>query len=151
MNGPCVGHIGHEGDESTDAHIVGADGTLPAAASNWVRKRFPGLAPEIADSLALAFESGFNAGGNRTVAILVKELRAQGLTDIADLVTKAWMDAENIGGGIFTGYIVSDPETGTITAFEVDKAPREDDPHRRRIWIMPNELGGLTAMFPEDY
>ncbi len=71
------------------------------------------------------------------------------------------VDAENSGGGIFTGYIISDPKTETITAFEVDESnrklgrprstPREDDPHRRRIWIMPNELGGLTVMFPEDY
>jgi hypothetical protein len=71
------------------------------------------------------------------------------------------VDAENIGGGIFTGYIINHPETGVITAFEVDSSnrklgrprntPREDDPHRRRIWIMPNELGGLTVMFPEDY
>jgi hypothetical protein len=70
--------------------VEGADASLPASATSWVRKRFPGLAPEIAEALAHSFEAGFNAGGNRTMALLVKELRAQGLADIADLVTKAW-------------------------------------------------------------
>ncbi len=35
---------------------------------------------------------------------------------------------QNIGGGIFT--LIE---------------------HGRKFWIMPNELGGLTLMFPEDY
>ncbi|KKN14360.1 hypothetical protein LCGC14_0996890 [marine sediment metagenome] len=90
MNGPCIGHIGAQGDERAPAHEGAADATLPAAASNWVRKRFPGLPPQVADALAHAFEAGFNAGGDRTMAFLVKELRAQGLGDVADVVQKAW-------------------------------------------------------------
>ena len=90
MNGPCIGHIGAVSDESAEAHVVGVDATLPASAAGWVRERFPGLPPQVADALAHAFEAGFNAGADRTLALLVKELRTHGLADIAELVTKAW-------------------------------------------------------------
>ena len=90
MSGPCIGHIGRERDERAPA-----DGEAPAvlhtaAADAWVHQRFPGLAPEIASALAHAFEAGFNAGGDRAIAVITVELCAQGMTDLAKLINDRW-------------------------------------------------------------
>lgn len=65
---PVVGHIGPETNEPAPAHEGPADATLPAH----------------------SFEAGFNAGGNRTMALLVAELRAADLKDVANQVEKRW-------------------------------------------------------------
>jgi hypothetical protein len=53
---------------------------------------------------------------------------------------------DNIGGGIWDGYIQQGADD-VITGFDRTDGPGGD----RRVWLMPNELGGLTLMFPEDY
>lgn len=63
---------------------------------------------------------------------------------------------ENTGGGIFTGYVLS--TDGRCSGFydapdwEQRQAPH---PHGavdgRRVWLMPNELDGMTFMFPSEY
>ena len=90
MSGPCIGHIGRESDERAPA-----DGEAPgvldtAAADAWVRQRFPGLAPEITSTLAHTFEAGYNAGGDRAIAVITSELRTQGLADLAKLINDRW-------------------------------------------------------------
>lgn len=52
----------------------------------------------------------------------------------------------NIGGGIWQGFIQQGAE-GLITGFDQSDGPGGD----RKVWLLPNELGGLTLMFPEDY
>ena len=49
---------------------------------------------------------------------------------------------ENIGGGIWKFYAGGRP----IVAFEETEIAQG-----REIWMLPNEIGGLTLMFPEDY
>jgi hypothetical protein len=53
---------------------------------------------------------------------------------------------ENIGGGIWDGFI-QQGAGDIITGFDQGDGPGGD----RKVWLMPNELGGLTLMFPEDY
>lgn len=53
---------------------------------------------------------------------------------------------ENIGGGIFTLWVrESDEAIIGITDSEFG------DGEATRLWFIPNELGGMTLMFPEDY
>ena len=60
---------------------------------------------------------------------------------------------QNIGGGIHTVEVFTNPPdtTGTIESIG---GPNDAAALRQAhvsIWLMPNELGGITAMFPEDY
>ncbi len=58
---------------------------------------------------------------------------------------------QNIQGGIFTGYVLND---GTrCTGFHVapDETELEEHFGRRRVWLMPNEMDGITMMFPSEY
>ena len=88
MSARIAGHIGQSA--TTCQRPRGEGATLPAAATRWVRERFPDLPPQVADALAHAFESGFNAGGDRAVQLLTSELRAQGLAELADQVAQRW-------------------------------------------------------------
>ena len=88
MSARIAGHIGPVGNCLPAPQAEGAP--LPAAATSWVRERFPGLPPQVADALAHAFEAGFNAGGDRAVQLLTSELRAQGLAELADQVAQRW-------------------------------------------------------------
>ncbi len=56
----------------------------------------------------------------------------------------------NIGGGIFTLWVDvrSDGIKGVYRESERTKDEREP---MTRLWFIPNELGGMTLMFPEDY
>jgi hypothetical protein len=54
---------------------------------------------------------------------------------------------ENIGGGIHKLYAVIDG-LGTISGLQEDLS----GPFKfETLWLMPNENGGITLMFPEDY
>ena len=52
---------------------------------------------------------------------------------------------DNIGGGIYT--IWPQHADGRITGLRTEGGG--DDDHR--VWFVPNEMGGLTLMFPSDY
>lgn len=55
---------------------------------------------------------------------------------------------ENIGGGIFQVWAVVDTKRAKLNCL------LEADPNlggARKLWLIPNENGGITAMFPEDY
>jgi hypothetical protein len=32
-----------------------------------------------------------------------------------------------------------------------DPKDADGDPNTKTLWLLPNELGGVTLMFPEDY
>ena len=64
----------------------------------------------------------------------------------------------------FTEPFGSSPITGTVTnlspltdairamlAIEPDDGWRTGDYQGKRLWLIPNEVRGLTLMFPEDY
>ncbi len=53
---------------------------------------------------------------------------------------------KNIGGGILVLYAIED--AGKLVALS-EQAPAGGV--FRKLWLLPNELGGLTLMFPEDY
>jgi len=55
---------------------------------------------------------------------------------------------ENIGGGIWAGFVQlgQQGDREIITGFDETDGPGGD----RKVWLMPNECGGLTLMFPED-
>ena len=62
---------------------------------------------------------------------------------------------ENIGGGIFTLAAVVG-KGGLIMALWDDVEAAEarfipDGLEVRKLWLIPNEVGGVTLMFPEDY
>jgi hypothetical protein len=53
----------------------------------------------------------------------------------------------NIGGGIYKLFaITSGDHLDTLAVTD----PRDTNPHRV-LWLLPNENGGMTLMFPEDY
>lgn len=59
---------------------------------------------------------------------------------------------ENIGGGILSLWPVTSGTSSDVIVHLADKDPGELKVMRaRKIWLMPNELGGMTLMFPEDY
>ena len=64
----------------------------------------------------------------------------------------------------FTESLGTSPITGTVTnigplmdairamlAIEPDDGWRVGEYQGRELWLIPNEVGGLTLMFPEDY
>ena len=64
----------------------------------------------------------------------------------------------------FTESLGTSPITGTVTnigplmdgiramlRIEPDDGWRVGEYQGRELWLIPNELGGLTLMFPEDY
>jgi hypothetical protein len=64
----------------------------------------------------------------------------------------------------FTEPLVTSPVTSTVTnigplmdairamlRLEPDDGWRTGDYQGKRLWLIPNEVGGLTLMFPEDY
>ena len=68
---------------------------------------------------------------------------------------------ENIGGGIWKGTVqlgIEQPKGSTksadgrevVTGF-TEGGGDADTATDRVVWLMPNELGGLTLMFPSDY
>lgn len=57
---------------------------------------------------------------------------------------------ENIGGGIFTLWVDVTSEGIQGIYQERDRTKDEREP-MTRLWFIPNELGGMTLMFPEDY
>lgn len=60
---------------------------------------------------------------------------------------------ENIGGGIWKGTIqlgaTGADNQPIVTGFDVGS--EVEDAGNKVVWLMPNELGGLTLMFPSDY
>lgn len=55
---------------------------------------------------------------------------------------------ENIGGGIYQVWAVVDGARGKLNCLA------EADPNlggARKLWLMPNENGGFTLLFPSDY
>jgi len=64
---------------------------------------------------------------------------------------------ENLGGGIYTLFAQtgSNGADGDVITRLVPvgghDADHVDHGAGRRLWLLPNEVGGLTLMFPEDY
>lgn len=56
---------------------------------------------------------------------------------------------ENIGGGIWTGWAAV--KDGVLVAFQEADATGLNPAETVKLWLLPNELGGLTLMFPDDY
>ena len=54
----------------------------------------------------------------------------------------------NTGGGIWTAWAVS--KDGTLVQLS-ETEPQLKDYEIRKLWLLPNEQGGMTLMFPEDY
>ena len=53
---------------------------------------------------------------------------------------------ENIGGGIYKLFAVESPDGRQITDLTADQGE-----NKTVLWLLPNENGGITLMFPEDY
>ena len=72
-------------------------------------------------------------------------------------VTRAVFDhfTEALGTSPITGPVANiGPLMDAICAMlaiEPDDGWRTGDYQGKRLWLIPNELGGLTLMFPEDY
>ncbi len=81
---------------------------------------------------------------------------SKGLIDV-NRIQAARIYEENIGGGIWQGFIqqgAGDVITGfdvTDSTTSIDSEGQSCNVGDRRVWLMPNELGGLTLMFPGDY
>ncbi len=56
----------------------------------------------------------------------------------------------NLGGGIWVGALKTNAQ-GQWISLEPDTNLRDDTTTLTRVWMLPNELGGLTLMLPEDY
>lgn len=69
---------------------------------------------------------------------------ARGLID-RDRAKAKRIYAENIGGGIHVVYAYA--PGGKITHLREQQLVDDDV----KLWLLPNELGGITLMFPEDY
>ena len=55
----------------------------------------------------------------------------------------------NIGGGIWEAWAVSKKDGALLSLFK--SAPTSDEWEATKLWLIPNEMGGLTLLFPEDY
>jgi len=72
-------------------------------------------------------------------------------------VTRAVFDhfTESLGSSPITGPVANiSPLMDAIRAMlaiEPDDGWRTGDYQGKRLWLIPNEVGGLTLMFPEDY
>lgn len=55
---------------------------------------------------------------------------------------------QNIGGGIFKVYAKVGLD-GKLAELTTD--PKDGEVNNKVLWLVPNELGGITLMFPEDY
>jgi hypothetical protein len=53
---------------------------------------------------------------------------------------------ENIGGGIYKLFAVESPDGRYLTDLTADQGE-----NKSVLWLLPNENGGITLMFPEDY
>lgn len=59
---------------------------------------------------------------------------------------------ENIGGGIYTMWAVTSGTSSDVIVHLADREPKDLAVMKAtKIWLIPNELGGISAMFPEDY
>lgn len=64
---------------------------------------------------------------------------------------------QNIGGGIWVAHAITSGEATTprIVGLTINLTAEQDEYegscHVRALWLIPNEVGGLTLMFPEDY
>ncbi len=54
---------------------------------------------------------------------------------------------ENTAGGIWCAW-AAEREDKLVALSEVEPS---SDAGSRRLWLIPNEIGGMTLMFPEDY
>ena len=72
-------------------------------------------------------------------------------------VTRAVFDhfTESLGTSPITGAVANiGPLLDAIRAMlaiEPDDGWRTGDYQGKRLWLIPNEVGGLTLMYPEDY
>ena len=81
---------------------------------------------------------------------------ARGLIDVNRLQATCIYE-ENIDGGIWTGYI-QQGAGDIITGFDISDSTTSLDADGqvcnvgdRKVWMLPNDQGVLTLMFPEDY
>lgn len=56
----------------------------------------------------------------------------------------------NLDGGIWVGTLHFN-EQGRWTRLEPNTRQTQDTSIASRVWMIPNELGGMTLMLPEDY
>lgn len=56
---------------------------------------------------------------------------------------------ENIGGGIWTAY--APLLKGELVALVPEADAKPHEMMGKKLWLIPNELAGVTLMFPEDY
>lgn len=56
----------------------------------------------------------------------------------------------NIEGGIFVAHAALG-EDGRIVRLYVNGARVAEATKARKLWLIPNEVGGITLLFPEDY
>jgi len=72
-------------------------------------------------------------------------------------VTRAVFDhfTESVGTSPITGAVANIGRlldaNRAMLAIEPDDGWRTGDYRGMRLWLIPNEVGGLTLMFPEDY
>lgn len=95
----------------------------------------------------------FTAEGTLAKALCL----ADGVATVHEHAARRIYD-ENIGGGIWFAWAVLGTDDKLARLFEGEcptgatKLREDDGPTRaRRLWLIPNELGGVTLMFPEDY
>lgn len=61
---------------------------------------------------------------------------------------------DNTGGGIYTGFVLS--TSGRLSGFYgapdwEKRQPAGGSVEGVKVWLMPNELGGMTFLFPSEY
>ncbi len=61
--------------------------------------------------------------------------------------TRVW--EENIGGGVFTLW-VEVKQNRIVGVYQESERTEDQRQPMRKVWMIPNELGGITLMFPED-
>ena len=71
---------------------------------------------------------------------------AKGLIDSYDRQARNVWD-NNIGGGVFTLWVEQHDDKEIRGVCDSEFSAGEN----LKLWIIPNEVGGVTLMFPEDY
>jgi len=58
---------------------------------------------------------------------------------------------ENLDGGIYKLYSMETPDGRRILSLAASAAEAEVEGSYKVLWLIPNENGGITLLFPEDY
>ncbi len=119
---------------------IGGDNRVTTALWEWLVKHTPETPPDRWPVDLMRFVSG-----DRPLAMARGLILAHG--DAARRIHE-----HNVGGGIWSELaIVRDGEIVGLATTPTETAAFKGDDLASAIWLLPNEVGGLTLMFPGDY